>query len=90
MTKERDIIKRLREFAIWNNRHSHYDPVPLCQEAATEIERFRAAATAQESRNAVVEECAKIADGIGNDEFTNVHRVIAARIRALSVTGEKG
>lgn len=38
-----DIVNRLRNFAVWNSHHSHYDPVPLCQEAATEIERLRAA-----------------------------------------------
>lgn len=36
-----DIAQRLRNFAVWNSRHSHYDPVPLCQEAAVEIERLR-------------------------------------------------
>lgn len=38
-----DIAQRLRNFCVWNNRHSHYDPVPVCQEGAAEIERLRAA-----------------------------------------------
>jgi hypothetical protein len=38
---ETDIVQRLRNFCVWNNRHSHYDPVPVCQEAAAEIERLR-------------------------------------------------
>ena len=37
-----DIVERLRNFAVWNNRHSHYDPVPVCQEAVAEITRLRA------------------------------------------------
>jgi hypothetical protein len=36
-----DIVERLRDFCIWNNNHSHYDPVPVCQEAAAEIVRLR-------------------------------------------------
>src|SRR5690349_16443815 len=36
------IVERLRNFRIWNHAHSHYDPVPLCQEAADLIERLRA------------------------------------------------
>lgn len=36
------IVSKLRNFAIWNNRHSHYEPVPLCKEAADLIERIRA------------------------------------------------
>lgn len=36
------IVSRLRNFAVWNNRHSHYEPVPLCKEAADLIERIRA------------------------------------------------
>jgi hypothetical protein len=28
-------------FAVWNNRYSHYEPVPLCAEAADEIERLQ-------------------------------------------------
>jgi hypothetical protein len=36
------IVSRLRNFAIWNNRQSHYEPVPLCKEAADLIERIRA------------------------------------------------
>ena len=39
-----DIVERLRNFAVWNSRHQHYDPVPLCQEAAAEIEQLRAMA----------------------------------------------
>lgn len=38
-----DIVQRLRNFAVWNNRHSYYEPVPLCGEAADEIERMREA-----------------------------------------------
>lgn len=34
------IVSRLRNFAVWNNRHSHYEPVPLCKEAADLIERI--------------------------------------------------
>jgi hypothetical protein len=33
-----DIVQRLRNFAVWNNRLSHYEPVPLCGEAADQIE----------------------------------------------------
>jgi len=33
------IVARLRNFAVWNNSHSHYEPVPLCKEAADLIER---------------------------------------------------
>jgi hypothetical protein len=36
------IVSRLRNFAVWNNRQSHYEPVPLCKEAADLIERIRA------------------------------------------------
>jgi hypothetical protein len=36
------IVSRLRNFAVWNARHSHYDPVPLCKEAADLIERLTA------------------------------------------------
>lgn len=38
------IVERLRNFAVWNNRHSHYEPVPLCQEAATLIQTIEAEA----------------------------------------------
>jgi len=37
-----DIVNRLRDFRVWNNRQSHYDPVTLCHDAADEIERLRA------------------------------------------------
>lgn len=36
-----DLVDRLRNFCVWNARHSHYDPVPVCQEAAEEIRRLR-------------------------------------------------
>lgn len=36
-----DIVDRLRNFAVWNNRHSHYEPVQLTKDAADEIERLR-------------------------------------------------
>jgi len=36
-----DLVQRLRNFCIWNSRHSHYEPVLVCQEAADEIERLR-------------------------------------------------
>jgi Lar family restriction alleviation protein len=41
------IVSRLRNFAIWNNRQSHYEPVPLCNEAADLIERISAPSLAQ-------------------------------------------
>jgi hypothetical protein len=37
-----DIVQRLRNFCVWNNRQSHYEPVPVCAEAADEILRLRA------------------------------------------------
>jgi hypothetical protein len=56
-----DIAQRLRNFCVWNNRQSHYEPVPLCQEAAVEIERLRAvAATPSEP---VAWRCRDYADG---------------------------
>lgn len=39
------IVSRLRNFAVWNARHSHYDPVPLCKEAADLIERITSGPT---------------------------------------------
>lgn len=41
MSEQRDIVDRLRCFAVWNKRLSHYEPVPLTTEAADEIERLR-------------------------------------------------
>jgi hypothetical protein len=35
-----DIVERLRNFCVWNSRHSHYDPVPVCKEAADRIEEL--------------------------------------------------
>lgn len=39
MSEIYEIVRRLRNFAVWNNKHSHYEPVPLCQEAADALER---------------------------------------------------
>lgn len=40
MTPEiNELVQRLRAFRVWNNRQSHYEPVPLCQEAADALER---------------------------------------------------
>lgn len=36
-----DLVDRLRNFCVWNARHSHYEPAPVCQEAAEEIRRLR-------------------------------------------------
>jgi hypothetical protein len=44
------LVQRLRNFCVWNSRHSHYDPVPLCQEAADFIERLTAPAQAAPTR----------------------------------------
>jgi multidrug efflux pump subunit AcrB len=35
-----NLVQRLRNFAVWNSRQSHYEPVPLCQEAADELDRL--------------------------------------------------
>lgn len=33
-----NLVQRLRDFRVWNNKQAHYEPVPICREAALEIE----------------------------------------------------
>lgn len=36
-----NIVQRLRDFRIWNTRQQHYESVPICMEAALEIESLK-------------------------------------------------
>jgi hypothetical protein len=37
-----EIVRRLREFRCWSVRRGHYEPLPLCEEAASLIESLSA------------------------------------------------
>lgn len=32
-----NLVQRLRDFRVWNSRQQHYEPAPICKEAALEI-----------------------------------------------------
>jgi hypothetical protein len=36
-----NLVQRLRDFRVWNNKQQHYESVPLCNEAALEILSLR-------------------------------------------------
>lgn len=65
-----DIVERLRNFCIWNNRHSHYEPVPVTREAADEIESLRLAlGRANEWKRLQAEDIATLGAEVGRLEF---------------------
>lgn len=35
------LVQRLRNFRAWNRSQSHYEPIPICLEAALEIESLK-------------------------------------------------
>jgi hypothetical protein len=41
MLKVPNLVRRLRDFRVWNNKQHHYDPVSICGEAALEIESLQ-------------------------------------------------
>lgn len=36
-----NLVRRLRDFRIWNSKQQHYEPAPICLEAALEIESLK-------------------------------------------------
>ena len=73
-----DIVERLRAGDLCE--------LEIAGKAADEIERLRAAL--QQSRSAVIEECAAVADAVGSRRFTRdlqgICNLVAKQIRALS------
>lgn len=35
------LVRRLRDFRIWNAKQQHYEAIPICTEAALEIESLK-------------------------------------------------
>jgi hypothetical protein len=71
--------------AAWDASPSAPSSFRLAKIAAeVAAKQFGAPAQSVQVRAAAIEECAALCEAVGNDEYTNVHRALANRIRALA------
>lgn len=73
--------------AIYNAEGLYLSPAQSATAARVALSTLSLPAAqgdAESVRAAVIEECAKVAESVGVDEYTNVHRCIANAIRGLA------
>lgn len=67
-----NLVQRLHDFRIWNSRQQHYEPAPICKEAALEILSL----TEQIEALSSVNDDLRQRIGLGEDENERLERII--------------